>query len=716
MLGLDVIRTVTASGPALPESSTDGVVLQLASVSGEEHLSKLYEYTVGFLTPLESAMSADEAANLDLKAMIGKELTVTVQLDGMGSFVPGRIGLSGGVNVGEGAREISGIVTQARFAGRRGRQCHYLLTMKPWIYLADQRSDYRIFQRKTVIEIIDEVLAAYSYSYDKRTSARYADLAYQVQYGETDFCFIQRLMAEHGIYWFFEHSNGVHRMVLVDHVGAHQPVESAAYHTLWYYPPGHKIDREYVNMFDARESIQSGRWATSDFNFEKPKANLAARNDLPRDTAHNAFERYEWPGDYSDPAQGEQIARLRMEEVRAQSERVTGSGNVRDVVCGTTFTLAGYPQASANREYLVICARFAATEASESSGSGEYRIGTSFVAQPSTTVYRPPRDIPKPRTRGPQTAIVTGPAGQEIWTDQYGRVKLKFHWDRSGVNDHNSSCWVRVSYPWAGSNFGAINIPRVGTEVIVDFENGDPDRPIVTGRVYNAMTMPPWNLPDNATQSGMLSRSMKGHYGTANAIRFEDKQGEEELWLQAEKDMRTEVESDEIHSVGVDRTKTVGHDELVHIGHDRTETVDRNETVMIGADRTETVACDENLTVGGSRHEKIGGSQSLVIVEASAETVGLAKALTVGAGYGVTVGGAMNTAIGLASSEQVGLSKNTMVGKTYSITAGSRFELKVGKAMIVLEDNGNISISGTKLTIDGSGPVRISGNNVDINS
>ncbi len=588
MLTFSTTRTVTASGTALPVAATGEPALQLSRIDGEEVLSEMYSYVLEFLTPLNLPMLAGEAANLDLKRMIGKELTVTIQLDGIGSFVAGMPGMAGAANIGAGVREISGIVTEAKFAGQLNRQSRYLVTVQPWIYLTDQRSDYRIFQNRSVVEIIDEVLAAYSYSYDKRLSGRYQKLPYQVQYGESDFNFIQRLMQEHGIYWFFEHSNTVHRMVLVDQLGAHKRVDSVAYHTLWYYPPGHKIDTEYIDTFDTAERIQSGRWTTNDFDFKKPKASLLARNDLPRETAHNALERYEWPGDYTERNQGEHFARVRMEELRALAERATGSGNVRSVVCGTTFTLEGYPQDSANREYLVISAAFHAREIGESTGSREYRIDTSFVVQPATTVFRPSRRALKPRTNGPQTAIVTGPKGQEIWTDKYGRVTLKFHWDRSPVNDEKSSCWVRVSYPWAGSNFGGINIPRIGTEVIVDFENGDPDRPIVTGRVFNALSMPPWDLPGNATQSGIMSRSMKGGKSNFSGIRFEDSQGAEEFMMQAERDMNTTVKNNETHAVGADRTKIVKGQEVTTVQGNRTQTVNGQHTETIKHDISQT--------------------------------------------------------------------------------------------------------------------------------
>ncbi|WP_157657127.1 type VI secretion system Vgr family protein, partial [Burkholderia ubonensis] len=284
------------------------------------------------------------------------------------------------------------------------------------------------------------------------------------------------------------------------------------------------------------------------------------------------------------------------------------------------------------------------------------------------TVFRPPRTVPRPRTRGPQTAVVTGPRGQDIWTDQYGRVKLKFHWDRSPVRDQNSSCWVRVSYAWAGNGFGGIHIPRVGSEVIVDFENGDPDRPIVTGRVYNALHMPPWALPDNATQSGFLTRSVKeGSQVNANAIRFEDRRGQEEVWIHAERDLRIDVEN--------------------------------NETVQINQNRTEKIGVSETVTIGGTY----------------SQTVGLTSNVMVGASYTLSVMGAMAVTAGLESNESVGLSKTTSVGNAYTIDAGDRFELKVGEASIVLEKSGDINIRGKSVTISGSDGVQVQGKTIDLN-
>ncbi|WP_454871484.1 type VI secretion system Vgr family protein [Paraburkholderia xenovorans] len=697
MLNFVTRRTLTVSGATLPTLPDGEPALQLRAIAGEETLSTIYEYELSLVTPVDPLLPDSTAANFDLKEMIGGELTVTIQLDGMGTFVPGMAGASGAANFGAGMREISGIVTAASLVSQLNRQYLYRLKMQPWIVLAERRTDYRIFQNKTVVEIIDEVLKSnYLYSYVKRLGGRYSNLVYQVQYGESDFAFIQRLMAEHGIYWFFEHSRGFHRMVLVDNLGAHKPVESLAYQTLWYYPPGHKIDREYIEEFQTTDCIQSGVWTTDDFDFTQPGADLAVKNALPQKTAHNRLSVYEWPGDYTDAKDGAQFARVRMEEIRARGERATGRGHLRNVVCGTTFTLAGYPQEAANREYLVIGAKLLAEETGEQTGAGQYRIDTTFELQPATTMFRAPRTVAKPRTTGPQTAIVTGPPGQEIWTDRYGRVKLKFHWDHSPVNDQNSSCWVRVSYPWAGSNFGGVNIPRVGQEVIVDFENGDPDRPIVTGRVFNAASMPPWELPGNATQSGMLSRSMKGHYGTANAIRFEDKEGAEELWLQAERDMRTEVENDESHTVRHDRTRTVGHDESTTIDHDRTEKVGRGEQVDIGEDRRHSIGNDAHLSVGRDHKLRIGKDRI--------EDIGNNRKDTIGADFRINTGGHVAHTVKGHHQIEAGqaIKRHTPI---YQLQAGEAAEI-IGPAGKITLDSHGITLEAVRILL--KGPVHAS--------
>ncbi|WP_087043840.1 type VI secretion system Vgr family protein [Caballeronia ptereochthonis] len=616
----------------MPMSSAGEPLLQLRSVRGTEELSRVYEYVLELVTPAEPFVSEETAANIDLKKMIGKPLTLTIQLEGMGAHVPGAPDLEGVANVGAGEREISGLVFEARYLGQGGRQGRYEIRLKPWIELAARRKDYRIFQNRSVVEIVDEVLKSnYAYSYEKRLGETYLALEYQVQYGESDLDFVQRLMAEHGLYWFYEHSGGFHRMVIVDNVGAHEPVRSEAYRSLHFYPPGHRVDREYVDAFDISQSLQAGVWTTDDFDFRKPKATLLSQRQMPQQTALNDIENYEWPGDFTDPRQGEHLARIRIQELRARGERGAGSGNLRNVVCGSVFALEGYPQQRANRTYLVLKATLHAEEKGDVTDSGETAFRTTFEVQPGNVMFRPKREVEKPRTTGPQTAIVTGAPGSEIWTNQYGQIKVKFHWDRSPAKDHTSSCWVRVNYPWAGENYGGIHIPRVGTEVIVDFENGDPDRPIVIGRVYNAAAMPPLDLPVNATRSGFVSRTPLGSTANANMLLFEDKAGEEQVILHAERDYNLSVEKDQTSSVGANKVSTVGGDTTTVVNGSSTQIVNGASTMIVGGPLTmmapmQTVAAGVQFMFTGSQ-TAFTGSQ-IAMTGSAIDTTGSVVTLT----------------------------------------------------------------------------------------
>ncbi|WP_027801639.1 type VI secretion system Vgr family protein [Paraburkholderia dilworthii] len=574
MLKFSTKRTVTAAGSALPGSPSGQPALVLRSIRGGEALSEISTYLLDMVTPDDLDMFTDDAANLDLRDMIGNELTVSIELEGISRS-------SGPVwarNIGSGTREISGIVTRARFVEQQDRVSHYQLTLQPWIFLADQRSDYRIFQRKNVRDIIREVLQAYRDTCAWRTSRTYPPLDYQVQYGETDFAFIQRLMQEHGIYWFFEHSQTHHTMVFVDHVGAHKPVDSEAYHTLACYPPGHKIDAEYIDAFDIAQTLQSGVWTTGDYDFRQPEADLGVRRVQPQETVDNDLARYEWPGDYTDPAEGGKLAQIRIEELFARGERAEGRGSVRNVVCGTTFDLENHPYRKANQEYMVIRARLDAEETAGSTGPGAYRFRTDFTVQPATNVFRPARTVPKPRTTGPQTAVVTGFENNIVSTEPYGRVTLKFRWDRSPGRDANSSCWVRVMTTWAGNGHGTISVPRIGTEVIVDFINGDPDRPFVIGQAYNADNMPPWPLQTNRALSGMRSRDLQG--GASNQFVADDTPGE----------LQAQVTSDQANSRLV-----VGYNTRIVPGEGRKQA--RGEGVELATDAHGVIRANKGLLI-----------------------------------------------------------------------------------------------------------------------
>lgn len=695
------------------------------------------------------------AANMDLKAFVGQECTVAIALEGKGS------GAAGGI--GAGVREISGIVTGARVVRPEGRSVLYALTLRPWLWLATRTTDYKIFQNKSVTDILDAVLGEYGFPVEKRLAGSYPPREYQVQYGESDFDFAQRLMQEWGIYWFFDHADGKHRLILCDHLGAHRPFSSAAYQTLSVYPNASKVDEEYLASFDVSENLTSGAWVTNDFDFTKPLADLTAMSRQPRETAHADNEVYEWPGDYAQPGEGDAIARVRMEEQRAAGARARGEGNVRAVVPGCTFTLANHPHETANTDYLIVGARLELEDISEETGFQQYRQHVVFEARPTAESYRPERTVPKPRTRGPQTATVAGPAGQEIWTDKYGRVKVQFHWDRYGANDENSSCWVRVSHPWAGSNFGAIHLPRIGQEVVVDFLNGDPDLPLITGRVYNAVNMPPWALPANATQSGVLTRSSKGgSEANANALRFEDKKGAEQVWLHAEKNQDIEVENDESHWVGNDRSKTIDNNETVHVGNNRTESVGNNEQITIGnnqdinvrSNQSTTVQSNQSLTVmaernkkvmgsesdiisaswginiGGVKNESVGGNNTQKVSKNSMEVVGIDKQTAVGASYTIsakenitTTSKTRNDNIQEIHESKVDEDWKIAVKKQFKLTVDDNIEIICGDSSLKMDKKGNITLKGKKLvfqssesqTIKSSGEITIKGKQVKEN-
>ncbi|MEW4581085.1 type VI secretion system Vgr family protein [Escherichia coli] len=570
-------HNVTLSGSAVP----DGMLL-FASLGGTETVGELFTYSIKLKTPDTLNLGyVSPAANLQLKPMVGKDLCVNIELDGGGK------------------RYISGLVTAARVAGHQGRSVVYELRLEPWLKILTHTSDYKAFQNKNVVDILDEVLDEYPWPVEKRLVENCPTRAWQVQYGETDFAFIQRLMQEWGIYWWFEHSENSHTLVLADAINVHKACADSP--LVCYYQKGLKLDKEFIHTITANESLRSGQWVLNDFDFMKPRSLLKSTVANPRETGLAEYEHYEWPGDYFTKSEGEMLTRIRMEEQRSPGSRVQGSGNIRTLMTGFTFTLENYPTAEVNREYLLVQTTLFIQDNAQHSGQEQhFSYSTSFELHPTSEVYRPQRTLSKPHTKGPQSAIVTGPAGQEIWTDKYGRVKVQFGWDRYGKNDENSSCWVRVSYPWAGKGFGGIQIPRIGQEVLVDFKNGDPDLPIIVGRTYNQDTMPPWGLPGAATQSGFYSHTIGGGPANANALRFEDKPGGEEVWLHAEKDQRIEVNNNESHWVGNNRLKVIDKTETAIIGEKRSLTVQTDDISLAGGDKTIQTVQNLRLAAGDS--------------------------------------------------------------------------------------------------------------------
>jgi type VI secretion system secreted protein VgrG len=444
----------------------------------------------------------------------------------------------------------------------------------PWLWFLTRTADCRIFQDKTAHEIILEVFKDEKHhgvpDYEDHCTGKYATREYCVQYRETDFNFVSRLMEEEGIYYYFEHSDGRHVLKLVDAHAAHKPLPHRA--TIAYFPPGYQIrtDDEYIHDWTFDQGIQPGLVTLRDYDFTKPKADLTVKNRKTEKHEHAGYEIFDWPGEYRETDDGDHLARARVDELHAEFERAQAGCNVREIAVGGLFTLANFPRPDQNRQYLIVSADWDLLDNPyESSPGAAARYGARFTALPSPSdrQFRPARVTPEPKVAGPQTAVVVGPAGEEIWTDKYGRVKVQFHWDRYGKKNENSSCWIRVSSPWAGANWGAVALPRIGQEVIVDFLEGDPDQPIITGRVYNADQMPPYALPGNKTQSGMKSRSsLGGSASNFNEIRFEDKKGSEQVFVHGEKDMDTRVKNISREWIGADRHLIVTKDRNEQVG------------------------------------------------------------------------------------------------------------------------------------------------------
>jgi type VI secretion system secreted protein VgrG len=632
-------------------------------------------------------------------------------------------------------RYFNGYVTRFSQRGKLGRYHRYLAVVRPWLWFLSRTADCRIFQNKTVPDILKAVFGDHgSAEFSLELSQSYEPWTYCVQYRETDLNFVSRLMEHEGIYYYFRHTDGHDTLVLVDSSSAHSPCPTAE--TVPFIAPERLVrpDVEHISRWDFGREVQPGAYVHDDYDMERPSVELKTNKSLPRGYSPSDYEIYDYPGCYVKKSEGTRYADLRLDEFGAQFEAGQASTNHRAIAVGYLFTLDGFPRTDQNREYLIASTiydlEFSAYEGLPKTSGAESRC--TLAAIPGGQQYRPRRSTPKPFVQGPQTAVVVGPAGDEIHTDKYGRVKVQFHWDRYGKRDQNSSCWIRVSHPWAGKNWGAVAIPRIGQEVIVDFLEGDPDQPIITGRVYNAEQMPPYQLPANMTQTGIKSRStLNGSPANYNELRFEDKKGSELLSLHAEKDQSIEVENDETHWVGHDRAKTIDHDEKTQVKHDRTETVGNNETITIGVNRTETVGSNETITIGSSRSVTVGASETKTVALQRTHTVGVNETISIGAAQEVTVGAMRAVTVGANQTTNVGNNESTSIGKNETrsvgsirttnigkddslkvgknlvVDAGDSITIKTGDASITMKKDGTITIKGKDITLTGSGKINV---------
>ncbi|MCL4141822.1 UNVERIFIED_CONTAM: hypothetical protein GTU68_059029, partial [Idotea baltica] len=484
-----------------------------------------------------------------------------------------------------------------------------------------------------------------------------------------------------GIYYYFTHENGKHNLVLSDDLSAHKPLPD--FSSIDYYPPGSSAVRakDHISSWFISKQVQPGKYELNEFDFKKPRADLISKSDEVKDHQVSDYEIYDYPGEYVKTDDGDNYAQARIEELHSQYEQAQGQSNVRVISTGGLFTLDKYSRTDQNREYLVVSAshNIHGDDYGTSEGNKGEFYSNNFSVIDSQTPFRAGRITPKPIVQGTQTAIVVGPSDEEIYTDEYGRVKVQFHWDRYGSNDENSSCWIRVAQLWAGRKWGGIHIPRIGQEVIVDFMEGDPDRPIITGRVYNADLMPPYDLPANKTQSGIKSRSSKkGTADNFNEIRMEDKKGSEELYIHAEKNHTNITEND--------RSEDVGHDRSLHVGHDKSETIDNNKKINVDGTHTETIKKDTITTV-------VEGKRDVVVKVGDQSTTAEKKSINITAKKSVNIKG---------ETENIGLDGKGDIG----------IKLK-GKPNVDIEATATVLVRAPKVDV-GDDEVLIKGNKITL--
>jgi type VI secretion system secreted protein VgrG len=583
-------------------------------LKGSDCLGQPFNYDVEVLS---------RKVDLDPMDMIGKDMSIGVKLKG-----------------GE-TRYFHGIISDFLNAGVVGGYQLYQLTLKPWFWLLSHSLDSRIFQELSVPAIFEKVLKdknGFS-DYSVRLNAEYSPMEYCVQYQESDFSFVSRLMEQQGIYYYFVHEKEKHTLVFADSPSSH-PKLSGDGKILFRPPNAVAAGEELVYRWKHQVSFQPGKFATRDFDYNKPTADLEVRLESSRSHPHSKLEKYEYPGNYTTTADGNRYLKIRNEEYDAKHSQILGVARSYYFFAGVQFELSEHPRSVENAEFTVFSAETTLTsgEVEQFSANSRNQMDVVFIAKPKDSTYRSPRTTPKPIIAGPQTAIVVGPDGKEIWTDKLGRVKVQFPWDREGKKNEKSSCWIRVSQIWSGKGWGSMHIPRIGQEVIVEFLEGDPNQPLIIGRVYNGEQGTPYDLPALATQSGLKSRSTpEGDKETFNELRFEDKKDSESIYFHAEKDFERVVENNDTLKVGFvkkdkgDQTIEIYRNQDVKIG---TSESDGGQTIEIWKDQTETIHTGNRattITKGNDTLTISAGNQTISIPAGNCEiTAGKKIVLTVG--------------------------------------------------------------------------------------
>jgi type VI secretion system secreted protein VgrG len=658
--------------------------LLLRTMRGEEGVSRLFR----FFLDVDS-----EDPSLEFSKIVGKSATVTMVLaDGS-------------------KRYVNGIVGRFLQAGSDDRFIHYHAELHPWLWLMTMSADCRIWQNKSVIDIVTGLFTELGLTdYRNATTGTYDPLEYCVQYNETAFAFISRLLERAGISYFFDHADGKHTLVLADDSSAFKPC-----------PGGVTVDvgtsvtwlqQNTITSCSIEQNVIAGQYAVDDYGFETPSTNLLGTADSTKATNGSKRRILEYPGGFTKKAPSEGIAKLRMEEMEVPQKVLRGTSYCRAFFAGGKTTVAKHYRSDVNTAYVLLAVEHDATEDG---------YANSFEAIPAEVPFRPPRLTPRPVIPGTQTALVTGKSGEEIWTDKYGRLKVQFHWDQKGKNDENSSCWIRLAQGWAGKGWGAMFLPRVGQEVVVTFLEGDPDRPLITGAVYNAEQTVPYALPGEQTKSTVKSNTSKGGAGF-NEIRFEDKKDSEEIFMQAQKDMNVDVLNDQNVNVGTAKQSGKGN-QSIGVYNNRAVTIEQgNQSLEVkkGNRDVKVTTGNETHSVAGTRGVTITGAETHTNKDAYTQKVAKNFTLKVDGDLLIDVTGSVTiksgAAITIKATTDVKIDGMNITSKATSDLKNHALNV-TNKASVNLTNEGAIISSKAQgmHTVEASGMLTVKGALVKIN-
>src|SRR5260370_32348920 len=543
-------------------------VLLLQKLTAMEGISRLFTCHLDMLS---------ENPNISFTDIVGQRVTITIQLAASGKN-----------------RYINGVVRRFFETGKDNRFTHYQAEVLPWLWFLTRNADCFFFKQKTAYEIIKQVFSDLGFSgqFKDKTQGSYETREYCVQYRETDFSFVSRLMEQYGIYYYFEHEVSTHTLVMADAPSGHQACPNQE--TAHFDATARLLEEERVTDFQMSQEFKTGAYSMNDYNFETPLTDLDVTEPTVDSVANNGtFELYDFPGDYTKKPDGEGVAKVRMQEQEVTHLVVQGASTCGAFTSGYKFDLQDYFRRDFNKTYVLTSVQHDANRGSAyytGQAEEEETYVNHFVVIPYSVPYRPARITPRPIVQGPQPAVVVGPSGEEIYVDKYGRVKVQFFWNREGKANENSSCWIRVSQAWAGKGWGAMWIPRIGQEGSGDFLEGDPDRPLIMGRVYNADHTVPYSLPDQKNTSAIKSYSTKGG-GGFNEIRLDDTKGKEQIFIHGQYNQDIRIKNDRM--INID-----GSTHMTVIGSEH-EKIGANRHVQIGADYVEQVGGRERFTIGG---------------------------------------------------------------------------------------------------------------------